>query len=236
MHHNISTHGNHEKFAAQVRSRTTNDGAVIENPLAHMTDAELEEDVRQFAETHLPSVKYETMLRAARVAKDKRIYEEVAGRPRFDVRGRLPVHLTKEEKDALCREKNVAFSEKGMRIVIATVSLAALLQGFVQSSFNGASLYLSQWGSEKTITGDTWRLGAANASPWFFAALLGCPLALPINYWFGRRGAIATAAFLVLASSIGAIFATNWVQLFCVRIVNGLGMFPHTRRRTRPSY
>lgn len=33
MHHNISTHGNHEKFAAQVRSRTTNDGAVIENPL-----------------------------------------------------------------------------------------------------------------------------------------------------------------------------------------------------------
>lgn len=96
---------------------------------AHMTDAELEEDVRQFAETHLPSVKYETMLRAARVAKDKRIYEEVAGRPRFDVRGRLPVHLTKEEKDALCREKNVAFSEKGMRIVIATVSLAALLQG-----------------------------------------------------------------------------------------------------------
>ncbi|XP_044717245.1 sugar transporter domain-containing protein [Hirsutella rhossiliensis] len=223
------SHENHEKFAAQVRNRTTNDGAVIENALAHMTDSELEEDVRQFAESHLRSVPYETILRAARVAKDKRIYDEVAARPRFNVRGRLPVHLTPEERDALCREKNVTFSEKGMRIVIATVSLAALLQGFVQSSFNGASLYAGQWGltlpdKEKDITGDVWRLGAANSSPWFFAALVGCPLSLPINYWFGRRGAITTAAFLILASSIGAIFATNWVQLLCVRIVNGLGM------------
>lgn len=100
---------------------------------AHMTDAEVEEDVRQFAENHLRSVQYETILRAARVAKDKRIYDEVAARPRFDVRGRLPVHLTKQEKDALRREKNVTFSEKGMRIVIATVSLAALLQGGLHS-------------------------------------------------------------------------------------------------------
>lgn len=89
----------------------------------------MEEDVRQFAEHHLPSVKYEDILRAARVAKDIRLYDEIARRPDFDVRNRLPVNLTDEEKRALRRERDVAFSENGMRIVIATVSLAALLQG-----------------------------------------------------------------------------------------------------------
>ncbi|KJZ76758.1 hypothetical protein HIM_03635 [Hirsutella minnesotensis 3608] len=196
---------------------------------AHLSDTELEEDVKEFARNHLPSVPYEKILRAARVAKDIRIYDEVARRVRFDVRDRLPVHLTSEEKEALCREKNVTFSETGMRIVIATVSFAALLQGFVQSSFNGASLYFSEWGltlpdEQRQVTDDVWRLGIANSSPWFFAALIGCPLALPVNYWYGRRGAIAIAAFLIFASSVGAIFARTWVQLGCIRTVNGLGM------------
>ena len=71
---------------------------------------------------------------------------------------------------------------------------------------------------------DDWRLGAANASPWFFAALVGCPLSLPINYWYGRRGGIGVAAFLIFCSSVGAIFATTWTQLFGVRVLNGLGM------------
>jgi predicted secreted protein len=39
------------------------------------------------------------------------------------------VQLTEEEKRALCRERDVPFSEKGMRIVILTVSIAAFLQG-----------------------------------------------------------------------------------------------------------
>lgn len=109
-----------------------------------------------------------------------------------------------------------------MRRVIITVSLAALLQGFVQSSFNGAALYRDQWGLEGND--EHWRLGAANASPWFAAALLGCPLALPINYWFGRRGGLITAAILTGVSAIGCIFCENWVQLLGVRIIMGLGM------------
>ncbi|RCI11556.1 hypothetical protein L249_7568 [Ophiocordyceps polyrhachis-furcata BCC 54312] len=224
MPHEATPREYRDRLAAQARSRSTNDGAIIENPLAHMTDAELVADVRVFAQNHLPMVPYDRILRAARVAKDIQQYEDLARRGRIE-RNHLPVRLTDKEKDALCREKDKTFSEKGMRIVIATVSLAALLQGFVQSSFNGASLYAEAWHLSPNQNVD-WLLGAANASPWFVAALVGCPLSLPINYWFGRRGAIATAAFLILASSVGAIFTDTWQQVFCIRIVNGLGLYP----------
>lgn len=100
------------------------------------------------------------------------------------------------------------------------------LSGFVQSSFNGASLYPQGFGlglGRSSETAEDWQLGAANASPWFFAALVGCPLSLPVNYWLGRRGGMAFAALLVLCSSVGAVFARTWAQVFCIRIVNGIG-------------
>ncbi|KHO01020.1 sugar transporter [Metarhizium album ARSEF 1941] len=220
-----------DRTFAIAKSRSANDRAVIENPLSHLTDAELELDVRYFSETFLPSVKYQELLRAARVGKDIRMYDEAARQPAgYDERNRLSVILTEEEKAALRNEKDVAFSEKGMFAVIATVSLAAFLQGFVQSSVNGASLYIGEWGLSQSndslhdITPDDWKLGAANSSPFLFAALIGCPLSLPINYWFGRRGGISVAAILILGSSIGAIFVTSWTQMFGVRVVNGIGM------------
>ncbi|EGR48913.1 uncharacterized protein TRIREDRAFT_26160, partial [Trichoderma reesei QM6a] len=196
---------------------------------AHLTDEELERDVQSFVENHLPSVRYEDLLRAARVAKDIRVYDEVARQKGYNFESTLPVQLTKEEKYALRRERDVPFSEKGMRIVILTVSIAALLQGFVQSSFNGASLYREEWGLRRDLgpddtSADNWKLGAANAAPFFFAALIGCPLALPINYWFGRRGGICVAALLIFASSLGAAYARTWYHLLGIRAINGVGM------------
>ena len=93
-----------------------------------MTDQELVDDVRQFAQKHLPSVRYEDVIRAARVAKDIRLYDKVARR-RPVSGSRLPVQLTPEESEAIIRERDSAFSERGMWVVIATVSLAAFLQG-----------------------------------------------------------------------------------------------------------
>jgi MFS family permease len=102
------------------------------------------------------------------------------------------------------------------------------VSGFVQSSFNGATLYKAQWGLEDDTTeasagSDEWQLGATNASPWFFAAILGCPLALPINYYYGRRGGLSIAAFLIFVSSLAAIWADTWPKLFGIRIINGIG-------------
>jgi MFS family permease len=86
-------------------------------------------------------------------------------------------------------------------------------------------MFKEYWGLQDDV--DHWKLGAANASPWFAAALIGCPLSLPVNYWFGRRGGLMAASALIFASSVAAIFTHNWVELTCVRIVNGLGKWQY---------
>lgn len=137
--------------------------------------------------------------------------------------------LSDEEKEALCDEQDSVFSERGMLIVIFTVSLAAFLQGHVQSSINGASLYRERLdllcypnGTTVDVINDLrtistnatsvvhpmaptrcdWELGATNATPFLAAAVLGCWLALPISDRFGRKGSMVVAAVLVLVSSL----------------------------------
>jgi len=231
------SHSGDERLATQAHRRRINERAVIENPLAGYTDEQLEADVVSFAQEHL-NVDTAELLRAARVAKDIRLYDEVARNSNDSANRELPVQLTGEEKRALVRERDVAFSEKGMWTIIITVSLAAFLQGHVQASFNGSSLYDTQFGlntiakKEDGITtgrgaplgADDWKLGAANASPFFFAAALGCPLALPVNHYLGRKGGMIIAASLIFASSLASAFATDWHQLFGIRLVNGIGM------------
>ncbi|EFQ27503.1 hypothetical protein CGRA01v4_04600 [Colletotrichum graminicola] len=231
------SHSANEGLTTQAHRRRINERAVIENPLAGYTDEQLEADVASFAQEHL-NVDTAELLRAARVAKDIRLYDEVARNSSESANRELPVQLTGEEKRALVRERDVPFSEKGMWTIIVTVSLAAFLQGHVQASLNGSSLYDTQFGlntiaekedgiatgREAPLGADDWKLGAANASPFFFAAALGCPLALPVNHYLGRKGGMIIAASLILASSLASAFATDWHQLFGIRLVNGIGM------------
>ncbi|GFP55021.1 polyol transporter 5 [Trichoderma asperellum] len=120
---------NEGRLSLQTRGRRADGNAIIENPLAHLTDEELQRDVRSFVENHIPSIAYEDLIRAARVAKDIRLYDEVARKEGYHVESDLLVQLTEDEKRALRRERDVPFSERGMQIVIITVSIAALLQG-----------------------------------------------------------------------------------------------------------
>lgn len=173
------------------------------------------------------------------MAQNARSYDEVARSEDPRAGYHLPVQLSSEEKEALIAEKDALFSQRKMFTVIFTVSLAAFLQGFVQSSINGASLYPAEFGLpnvtstkvNSTASGednsnpqlDDWKLGATNASPFFFAALLGCWLSLPLNDLIGRRGAMAVAACLIFASSLGSAWCSTWRALLCVRIINGIG-------------
>jgi len=101
-------------------------------------------------ENHIPSIAYEDLIRAARVAKDIRLYDEVARKEGYHVESDLLVQLTEDEKRALRRERDVPFSERGMRIVIITVSIAALLQGGHRSlppTLSMSNVYFSQQAS-----------------------------------------------------------------------------------------
>jgi MFS family permease len=142
------------------------------------------------------------------------------------------VELDGEEKLALIAENDSAMPERGMLVVILAVSLAAFLQGHVQTSINGASLYrgtidLPESSNQTTLGGSSsldngngdiyinntilypsqpsqndWYLGITNAAPFFGAALLGCWMALPFSDRFGRRGSMIVAASVVMVTSV----------------------------------
>ncbi|KXH65665.1 hypothetical protein CSAL01_09677 [Colletotrichum salicis] len=210
-----------DKFRAQVSRRHINTEAIIEAPLVHLDDDELEEDVRQFAE-NLPGVPFEDILKAARVAKEVRACMDEG------LQDTLPIEfrLTNKERAALRAERDKAFSQSGMTVIVVTVALAALLQGHVQASINAGSIYarLLQVSGTPDQNDPAWQLGAMNSAPFLAAAIVGAPMSLPLNYWMGRRGAIAVAAALIFASSLASGFVHTWQQLLGVRIINGLGM------------
>ncbi len=106
------------------------------------------------------------------------------------------------------------------------------MTGFSQSSFNGGALWAAVYGvftdvksDEDPVTDEDWKLGAANASPFLAAALLGCPLSLPVNHYLGRKGGVAVAAFLIMVTSLASAWARSWQVLFGIRLVNGIGKF-----------
>ncbi|KAK1671380.1 hypothetical protein BDP55DRAFT_560550 [Colletotrichum godetiae] len=210
-----------DRFRAQVSRRHINTEAIIEAPLVHLDDDELEEDVRQFAEK-LPGVPFKDILKAARVAKEVRACMDEG------LQDTLPIEfrVTDDERAALRAERDKAFSQGGMTVIVVTVALAALLQGHVQASINAGSIYarLLQVSSTPNQNSPPWQLGAMNSIPFLAAAIVGAPMSLPLNYWMGRRGAIAVAAALIFASSLASGFVHTWQQLLGVRIINGLGM------------
>ncbi|KAL7767241.1 hypothetical protein ACKLNR_001542 [Fusarium oxysporum f. sp. zingiberi] len=138
------------------------------------------------------------------------------------------IPLNNAEKRALINEIDHSFSENGMWMVILTVSLSAFLQGFVQSSHNGANLFADQWLKESGKHPVNSQFAYANAAVYFSAAVVGCPLAAPMSSLFGRRGVIIVASFLIFAASVGSACITlnenAWLVLGNIRLIGGVGM------------
>ncbi|WZH50326.1 MFS domain-containing protein [Fusarium acuminatum] len=138
------------------------------------------------------------------------------------------IPLNDTEKLALIKEIDHSFSEKGMWMVILTVSLSAFLQGFVQSSHNGANLFADQWIKASVYGPVNSQFAFANAAVYFSAAVVGCPLAAPMSSLFGRRGVIIVASFLILAASVGSasikLNEDAWLPLGGTRLIGGVGM------------
>ncbi|KAJ8119222.1 hypothetical protein ONZ43_g3786 [Nemania bipapillata] len=202
--------------------------------ITNYNDPTLRRDAARFAIDHLgmndKDEDFHDFIRAAFVARDIDIYYEVSRGLRPYAPGELDVDLKEDERAALCNEKDKLFNERGIIMVNLAVSLAAILQGHVQSSINGASLYAAQLGIDSRMDQPNWTLGAVNAAPFFTAAALGCWLALPINDHFGRRGGMIVSAVLIFLTSLVAGLTVlirqedRWKLLLGARILNGIGM------------
>jgi hypothetical protein len=143
-------------------------------PADHLNEEQLLADVEHFARSKNLLDLLERLQRAARVAKNLASYDEDARGNREQTLPPLPVTLTEEERSALINEKDKLLAQsKGLIITVLTVSLAAFLQGHVQSSINGATLFFPQiYHIEGTATKKNYIVGATNAAPFLFAAVV----------------------------------------------------------------
>ncbi|EKJ75378.1 hypothetical protein NXS19_013196 [Fusarium pseudograminearum] len=201
------------------------------NVLTDVSDDDLKNGIVALC-TELPSLDHVEVERAAEVARHAKHYyflskEATNNNP-------LVINLTPDEKSNLVSERERLFSQRGMLSIISTVSLAAFLQGHVQSSINAMSLFVETVGINIESQDETqgngadnmaqWKLGAMNAIPFLTAAFPGTVLSLPVNYCLGRRGALGLSALLIIASSIGSGFAHTWQQVLGARVVGGIAM------------
>lgn len=159
-------------------------------------------------------------MKAARIARDSPNWETVRG-------------LTEQEKKALREEKNLGFGSqpKTLRVTIATLRIAAIIQGWNQTGGNGANL---TWPAAFGLTDQngriqagtpTWIFAGVNAVTYLTASLFGCWLSDPLQSMIlGRRGAIFISACLCAASVVGAACTHSWQQLLACRAILGLGM------------
>ncbi|KAI1113314.1 sugar transporter-domain-containing protein [Nemania sp. NC0429] len=203
--------------------------------MVNYNDPTLRRDASRFAREQLgiddKTEDFRDFIRAAFVARDIDIYYDVSRGFREYAPGELDVDLRDDEKEAIRNEKDKLFNERGITMVNLAVSLAAMLQGHVQSSINGASLYASELGiGPAGPYQPQWTLGAVNAAPFLTAAALGCWLALPINDHLGRRGGMIVSSVLIFFTSLVAGLSIlipkedRWKLLVGARVLNGIGM------------
>ncbi|KAF9772955.1 hypothetical protein IL306_009293 [Fusarium sp. DS 682] len=154
------------------------------NALANMTENELRADVRKFyqdtSQTLTGLRPYPTEREVQDAAATWHQKDNIEDAIREAMRNgntengntNTVIPLNDTEKRALINEIDHSFSEKGMWMVILTVSLSAFLQGFVQSSQNGANLFADQWLKESGDQPVNSQFAYANAAVYFSAAVV----------------------------------------------------------------
>ncbi|RYP16577.1 hypothetical protein DL765_005038 [Monosporascus sp. GIB2] len=134
-----------------------------------LSDAELRRDVHNFVQNEAPFLRgrERQVELAAIIAKNTRLYDPDSNEDSLDD----IQELTAEERHALRAEKTNPFAEKKILAVFIAVSLAAFLQGFVQSSQNGANLFAEWWGIRNDEEQAN-EIGVTNAAVYWAAALM----------------------------------------------------------------
>lgn len=114
---------------------------------------------------------------------------------------------------------------KTLYFVIATNSMAAVVQGWAQSSMNGANLYFpAEFEIDSKSTRDFVIVGLINCAIYLGTAVLGAWLSGPVNDRAGRRGALFTGGLVSLISAAMSGLCVNWQQLLACRFILGTGL------------
>jgi MFS family permease len=186
----------------------------VDNPLIGQNPAVVEAGVRAFAKWYDLEDILPDLLTGARITMDPEAYRRVPG-------------LTDLQLAALGREENLGFwgQTKELRTTIFTCAIAAIVQGWDQSSINGANL---QWphdlGFQLGTSKDLLLFAFINAAPYLFGAICGSWLCDPLTYRGGRRFAIFFAGFFCFVSTVGSACISTWQQLLACRVLLGIGM------------
>ena len=157
---------------------------------------------------------------------------KVAGRIAYNPPGwdeAVGKDLTDEEKFVLANERKQKLWQqtKAFKLTVVVVWLSAMIQGWIQSTLNGANL---TWAEQLGVQGVStsmpalYRQAGSNASVYLVAAG-ACWLSDPLqSKLLDRRGVIFVAAVLCFSAGIGAACTQHWTQLLGCRIIMGIAM------------
>ncbi|KAF2034614.1 sugar transporter-like protein [Setomelanomma holmii] len=221
-------HTEHNDASSEERG-VTNAGlslsAKIQNPLIHMTEAEMLSDVDAFAKEHNFEHIQPLLRKGALVARDPPNFAKVEG-------------ITEGEKDAIANEVLHKWRQpKILYFTIILCSIGAAVQGWDQTGSNGANLSFpdalgipvsddlpNNGGPNPNASRNQWLQGLINAGPYIASAFFGCWCSDPLNQFLGRRGCIFVSAVFCALSPIGSAVSQTWEQLFVTRLLLGIGM------------
>ncbi|KAK7942452.1 uncharacterized protein PG986_011565 [Apiospora aurea] len=157
-------------------------------------------------------------------------YTDLFERSAISLQGDAPVDqipgITAAELRALELETGRKWRQpKTLYFTILVCSIGAIEQGWAQASMNGANLYFpKEFGIESQDFRDTLLVGLINSAIYLSTAFLGAWLSEPLNYRFGRRGAVFTGALLCLFSNVASSLSRSWPQLLLFRVMVGIGL------------
>ncbi|KAI9747110.1 MAG: hypothetical protein M1835_002225, partial [Candelina submexicana] len=223
----------------------------IEDDLQDSKHRELLAGVERFANRYGLQTDLPILQTGALIAQDaslaSKIQELKENKPHIYGTVRTP---TEDELAALEDEKHNRWHHKReIPKAIILGSIAAAVQGWDQTGSNGANIWFPQVlcipPSNNQPSGspsgqfeinrrcqhrhtyppevNDWLIGLINAAPYISAGLIGCWLADPLNFYFGRRGCIFFAAVFCILPVVGSACSQTWEQLLICRLLLGMG-------------
>lgn len=218
------THGHYEE-SPNFGPKHHSDAALLRNPLAGMSPADVLADVDAFVDEKGLQAYRDEFHKGALLAR-------VAMRPTgFES---IPDSSLPEDDKVVLREEITHRWRQPFMLYFLVVLCAgsAIVQGMDQTAVNGAQqFYFDEFGIGED---EVYIRGLLNGAPYLCSAVIGCWTNAPLNRLFGRRGTIFISCFISFVASFWMAAADTWYNLLIARFVLGLAV--GAKSSTTPVY